>query len=326
MRIRLSNWKDEKRKCFDDIDNDESNLAKHVREKAMYRCITFNDGNVRLNNVMGTASGTVGACIASKGSSLLAFKLDDGECLTSSAIIPNRRDDDVGFHQKAVTCLSYCGSVIVSGSLDCTVRLWDASEFTMEVLPQEELDRRGVDGVTMKAPLPPKSRLLFTGHTRGISAVKATELLVASAAADMLLILWCPRSGAVFRQIKGFDMSVLTINFHEGSMSCGCADGLVRVWSLNPTARNPVGGLRPLYSNVCEDEGPISAVCHTSMEVLCGHRSGKVSSWSLVTEESIFVVQPHALAISCMQMDSVKVVTASFDGYIKVSAPAHCLG
>lgn len=325
MRTRLSNYQDDQATFREDIEVEEGGLSKAIRRTAVYRCMTFNDANVRLNTVTGSASGTAGAVIACKDSNLLSFQLGDGRCLTSSAITPSDRSLlDFGFHSKPVTCLSYSGSTVVSGSMDHTVRVWDADDFVSEVLPYkkfQEIDAAG-DGKP-KPPQPPRSKLTFTVHSATVTAVKLTKGFVVSGGSDLLLLFWCVNTGTVFRQVKGFETSVLSLHVTDNAVSCGCTDGLARLWTYEPTTKNPIAGLKPLHSvNGTAADGSVSAVFHNALELLCGHRKGTIAAWNMLSGDLIFSVPAHTDTVTCLQSDTSKVVSCGFDGYIKVRGGA----
>lgn len=321
-RLRLSNCLDDQARCMEDLELEEGELARRVREVSNYRHIAFNGMNVKLNSVMGATTGSFSSCLASKSAALLAYALADGSCLTSSSNVAVGTPDDCGFHTKTISCISYNGNLVVTGSIDGSMRVWDAAGFAVEIvpLPSDSPLAKKSKAVLSKPPLPkaPKSTLLFNGHTAAVTVVHVEPAYVISGGAELCLLLWCPRVGTVFRQLRAFDTSVISLSVSGSTFSCGCTDGLVRVWNLAPSSRNPVGSLRAVIGFKCEDEGAVTSIAHSSLEIVCGHRLGMISCWNMDNGTNTYTVRPHSMAVTAIQVDTQRIVSCAFDGFVKV--------
>ncbi|MGE3288388.1 MAG: serine/threonine-protein kinase [Pseudonocardia sp.] len=176
--------------------------------------------------------------------------------------------------------------VVVSGSDDATVRVWDL-----------------VTGEPVGRPL--------TGHTDGVLAVAATELdgraVVASGSSDRTVRLWDLASGGPLGEpLTGHThyVSALAAVPGAGLVVSGGVDRTIRVWDL--ARRAPVG--EPLAGH----EGSVSALAVTSMGglvvIVSGSSDRTVRVWDLATGAPVGTpMLGHARTVSA-------VTTAELDG------------
>ncbi|MGE3664419.1 MAG: serine/threonine-protein kinase, partial [Pseudonocardia sp.] len=176
--------------------------------------------------------------------------------------------------------------VVVSGSDDATVRVWDL-----------------VTGEPVGRPL--------TGHTDGVLAVAATELdgraVVASGSSDRTVRLWDLGSGGPLGEpLTGHTHYVSALAAVPGArlVVSGGVDRTIRVWDL--ARRAPVG--EPLAGH----EGSVSALAVTSMGglvvIVSGSSDRTVRVWDLATGAPVGTpMLGHARTVSA-------VTTAELDG------------
>ncbi|SZF06105.1 unnamed protein product [Blumeria hordei] len=95
---------------------------------------------------------------------------------------------------------------ILTGALDCTVRLWDVST-----------------GLCLRT---------FFGHLEGIWALAADTLRVVTGAEDKLLKVWDIRSGRCEKTFSGHVGSITCIGLSDSRMCTGSEDSEVRMYSF----------------------------------------------------------------------------------------------
>ena len=103
------------------------------------------------------------------------------------------------------------GSLLASGSLDSTVRLWNISSGT--------------------------ERRVLKGHSQSVRSVAFSRdgTTLASGSNDATVYLWDVSSGTERDVLKGHSQSVLSVAFSpDGSMlASGSEDGTVRLWHVS---------------------------------------------------------------------------------------------
>ena len=125
-------------------------------------------------------------------------------------------------HTRRVSSVSFSpdGSLIVSGSSDYTVRVWDASSGECVVLGS----LWGGSG-----PL--------EGHTSGVNSVSFSPdgSLIVSGAGDNTVRVWDLSSGGLLKTLEGHRSDVRSVSFSpDGShIVSGSDDRTVRVWDLS---------------------------------------------------------------------------------------------
>ncbi len=116
-------------------------------------------------------------------------------------------------HTDGVMCLQYNDKlqhpsfpVLISGSYDRTVRVWNA-ETGQEVL-----------------------RLL--GHTRAVRALQFDECKLVTGSMDHTLRLWNWRTGQCIRTLEGHSAGVVCLAFDSNVLVSGSVDRTVKVWNF----------------------------------------------------------------------------------------------
>lgn len=166
-----------------------------------------------------------------------------------------------------ICCSRLKESFLVTGSQDCTVKLWPLPEAllakstaadsgpvllqaqttrrchdkdinSLAVSPNDKLLATGSQDRTAKLWALPQCQLLgvFTGHRRGLWNVQfsPTDQVLATASADGTIKLWALQDFSCLKTFEGHDASVLKVAFvSRGSqlLSSG-SDGLLKLWTI----------------------------------------------------------------------------------------------
>ncbi|XP_067089760.1 transducin beta-like protein 3 [Osmerus mordax] len=163
----------------------------------------------------------------------------------------------------SVTCSRMKETFVVSGSQDCTIKVWDLPEGIVDsgsdmheltarltekahdkdvnsvaVSPNDKLVASGSQDRTAKLwSLADMSLLgVFRGHRRGIWAVVFSPMdqVLATASADGTVKLWSLQDCSCLKTFEGHDASVLKIIFvcRGTQLLTSGSDGLVKLWTI----------------------------------------------------------------------------------------------
>ncbi|KAL2917784.1 SCF ubiquitin ligase complex subunit cdc4 [Polyrhizophydium stewartii] len=164
-------------------------------------------------------------------------------------------------HTASVRAVAGQGNVVVSGSYDCTVRVWNLSkgvcEFVFEghrekvysVGYSHEL-RRAVSGsldTTIRVWCTRTGIPLFTleGHTSLVGLLELSPRILVSAAADATLRIWSPVTGQCLATLTGHP-NAITCFHHDPRYNriVSGADGGIKIWELSSFGytNGPTGG------------------------------------------------------------------------------------
>lgn len=162
---------------------------------------------------------------------ILSHLLDPPSVARPAPVIPTPRQEnrsqtltpsslELKGHTDHIACVAVSpdGKHILSGSDDCTIRIWDAQT-----------------GIPVLEPL----RM----HTRGVLTVAFSPdgTRFASGAKDLVVLLWDTVTGRVIaRPFKGHTNSTLSLGFSPDGkrMVAGCIDETIRIWNTEKEVDN----------------------------------------------------------------------------------------
>ncbi|KAI8823647.1 WD40-repeat-containing domain protein [Fimicolochytrium jonesii] len=155
-------------------------------------------------------------------------------------------------HSDSVRAIAGYGNTLVSGSYDCTVRVWDLGTGAVSFICRghrqkvysvgysHEL-RRAVSGsmdATVRIWCTRTGAQLFNleGHTSLVGLLELSPQYLVSAAADATLRIWSPTTGQCLANLTGHSAAI-TCFHHEPRLNriVSGSDGGVKVWELNST-------------------------------------------------------------------------------------------
>jgi F-box and WD-40 domain protein CDC4 len=155
-------------------------------------------------------------------------------------------------HQKSIRAMAAYGDTIVSGSSDCTARVWKIS--TGEVVH------------------------ILTGHTHIIYSVVLDHenRRCVSGSLDQSVRTWCLNTGSCLLSLKGHTSLVGHLQLNHELLVSGASDGTIRIW--NPDN----GGCQAILRHT----GTITAIQHDGREVISGS-DRMLKMWDVETGECL---------------------------------------
>nr|CAD7574462.1 unnamed protein product [Timema californicum] len=214
-------------------------------------------------------------------------------CWNNSIILYNlefgRIVDSIRAHEDAVSCLCWTNStqMLVSGSWDCSIRIWQGMAEGKRIKPATAL----------------VAQLDHDAHITCLDITRDGELLV-SGTQEGDLFLWYMESHLLKQKMQGHSGSVYAASFSPDSkklVSCG-EDGSFKVVDLS------TGML--LYSKTLEEE--LRCLCWDGFTLLLGGSLGSLYVWDLILVQlkikicahsglfKVMLMHPLAYRLSCV--------------------------
>ena len=112
-----------------------------------------------------------------------------------------------GHDDHVITCLQFCGSRIVSGSDDGTLKVWSA-----------------ISGKCLRT---------LVGHTGGVWSSQLSGNVIVSGSTDRTLKVWNADTGYCMHTLYGHSSTVRCMDMHDSTVVSGSRDGTLRVWDTS---------------------------------------------------------------------------------------------
>ena len=292
LGIRISNTVDDLDEIYERLDTENGGLMKRVLGNddtaAPLRFICFNPSNTRGNDVLGECTGGINRFVAASGKRWYAFDMN-GTCFRTTG--GDEEGSHLGppvSHTRAITAMCFYNTRIYTGSLDCTVRVWELEEH---------------DCVKC-----------LEGHKGAISCVDADAFKIVSASSDLQIRIWSALSPFRCLQIViGHQRSVLCVHKPSGSMfATGSSDCEVKVWKIVGNSRTPVKRVlcrHSLLGHGCS----VTAVQMSAAEVVSGGANGKIIIWSADDGTRLRTMDAHKGSILVLRFDTIKIISGGSD-------------
>ncbi len=238
-------------------------------------------------------------------------------------------------HVDGVSSVSFSadGTRIVSGSDDCTAKVWDARTGT----PLLEL--RGHAGCVWSASFNPDATrivtsslddtakvwdartgtplLLMEGHTNGVQSLSFSPdgTRIVTGSYDKTAKVWDARTGTTLRELKGHAGYVESVSFSpDGTrIVTGSLDGTAKVWDAETGT--------PLLELNGHESG-VSSVSFSpdATRIVTGSGDETVKVWDARTGTHSLSVTVHSGEVysASFSPDGARIITNSFDGTAKV--------
>ncbi|KAI9327236.1 WD40-repeat-containing domain protein, partial [Zopfochytrium polystomum] len=176
-------------------------------------------------------------------------------------------------HSASVRAIAGHGRVLISGSYDCTVRMWDLvsgecvrvflghRERVYSVGYCHELERAvsGSLDASVRVWCTKTGAALFNleGHTSLVGLLELSPKYLVSAAADTTLRVWSPTTGQCLATLNGHTAPITCLH-HDPTLNriVSGSEGGVKVWELSsadPGGSGGPNGPQPVYGHFLRD-------------------------------------------------------------------------
>jgi WD40 repeat protein len=336
LGIQASNAEDDISYMQEEITADQGELVRRVNENKRFRCFALNDANMETNDVLGGNSGGVPYFCAACESYVLVFDLLFGKCigvLNDDPLGHQKTILSLRYHEnrcysggadnvvcvweldktKTSTYLTCVGRLeghtasiwsidvdtvkIVTGSTDCSVRIWDVE--THECL-----------------------RIVERPHVRTITSLKIGPDLLATGGADMHVKIWELESTFkvpykhvnLFRRLRGgryggHQTPVTVINFAASELVSGDRAGVILVWNIST-------GLILRKLEDCHKHA-VRDLKFDATKIISVGNDGLVLITDISTGEHLQSLHGHEAEVLAVQYDSREILTLSVDNNVR---------
>ncbi|XP_074598050.1 F-box and WD-40 domain protein 7 [Brevipalpus obovatus] len=191
-----------------------------------------------------------------------------------------------GHDDHVITCLRFNpeSNIIVSGSDDCTLRVWSATT-----------------GRCLRT---------LTGHTGGVwsSQLSPSNILI-SGSTDRTLRVWNAMTGECHHVLFGHTSTVRCMALHGDKVVSGSRDATLRVWDINT-------------GECCHvlpgHQAAVRCVQYNGKIAVSGAYDNAVRVWDVEKELCMYVLEGHVNRVYSLQFDGETIVSGSLDTFIFV--------
>ncbi|KAI9323876.1 WD40-repeat-containing domain protein [Dichotomocladium elegans] len=186
-------------------------------------------------------------------------------------------------HQGSVFCLKYKDNILVSGSSDSTVVVWDINHLR----PIKQLK----------------------GHTNGVTAVCFDDQHIISASKDKTIRIWDFATGQLVRIITGHDGPVNSIELEGDRLVSGSGDSTLRMWDIRTGTciRKFVG-----------HEHGVTCIRFDGTRIVSGSNDQTIKVWDAETGLNTMTLYGHTGLVRSLQFDHEKIVSSGYDRTVRV--------
>ncbi|XP_044755207.1 F-box/WD repeat-containing protein 7 [Coccinella septempunctata] len=188
-----------------------------------------------------------------------------------------------GHDDHVITCLQFCGSRIVSGSDDNTLKVWSVTS-----------------GKCLRT---------LVGHTGGVWSSQMSGNTIISGSTDRTLKVWDIETGACKHTLLGHTSTVRCMHLHGNKVVSGSRDATLRIWNIESGAC-----LNVLVGHMAA----VRCVQYDGKLVVSGAYDYSVKVWNPDKGECLHTLQGHTNRVYSLQFDGVYVVSGSLDTSIRV--------
>jgi WD40 repeat protein len=231
-------------------------------------------------------------------------------------------------HNAGVWCLKMHDHKMVSGSADCTVKIWNINKRFRNVKTL-----RGHAGVVKCIDYDPengrvasgscdgiiriwdihktkkKCATVLEGHNNWVRGLQMCGNVLVSASSDRTLRAWNITTKQCVSAYDGHSNYVRCLQFTGDRMISGSADNTIRVWDMNTSQCTQV--LRG-HSSV------IRALQFEGNRVVSASADCTLGIWDLNSEKCVTSLYGHTLPLWCMNFEGNRLVSGSGDRTLKV--------
>ncbi|MCJ1307295.1 hypothetical protein MMC25_000941 [Agyrium rufum] len=205
------------------------------------------------------------------------------------------------YHHGSILCLQFDETMMVTGSSDRTLLLWDITPLGSDTSP----DRNG--------NLEYKAYKRLRHHSAGVLDVCFDAKIVVSCSKDALICLWDRATGNLLNVLRGHLGPVNAVQLRGSSLVSCSGDGLAKLWNLT--------------SNTCVKEFASRARGMACVEfspdgrtILAAGNDNVIFQFDANTGELVRELEGHKLLVRSLHLDwrNARVVSGSYDTCVKV--------
>jgi WD40 repeat protein len=242
-----------------DADSNTS-YYKNAKPERKVQCVSLSPDGTKL--MSGNTDGTLTLWDVETGCIQYTFN----GCTTSlyDHFTGNVNDDFDG-HTNPVSCLAWSanGKLLISGSQDCTLRLWDIEKH-----------------ITLK---------IFRGQKSSITSIawsKDERQLISSGVYENTLYLWNMDTGAIYKKFEkhtGLGVYKIVLSDNSQLLVSGGTDNILRLWDIN------TGTVLKIFRGHT-DWVRCVAFSPDSKQLVSGSNDGTIRFWDIDTATSLITV------------------------------------
>ena len=225
-------------------------------------------------------------------------------------------------HHASVRCLQVDDTIVATGSMDASIRLWDLSQADYApygtpsqstIQEEDEADGLAYEEPDNEPPLPQPqpsgmrncALTTLSGHVAEITALNFRGETLVSGSADKTLRQWDLTKG---RCVQTLDVL----------WAAAQASATINTTSTsNPTSNS--SGFRTTGSRIPDQSADfVGALQFFDAALACGTADGMVRLWDLRSGHVHRSLVGHTGAVSCLQFDETMLATGSADRSIRV--------
>jgi F-box/WD-40 domain protein MET30 len=169
-------------------------------------------------------------------------------------------------HTDGVSCLQFNDCILVSGSYDHTIRIWDIES-----------------GECLR---------VLRGHERSVRALQFDETKLITGSMDGTLKVWNMQTGECLRTLMRHSDGVTSLNFCGDILVSGSADQTIRVWNFRTAECFSLEGHSDVVNQV---------VLYNTQYVISCSDDTTVRHWDITTKQCIRQYIGHAGPVLCLQ-------------------------
>ncbi|EUB55961.1 F-box/WD repeat-containing protein [Echinococcus granulosus] len=188
-------------------------------------------------------------------------------------------------HTGSVLCLQYEGNLLISGSSDSKVRIWDLS--TGECL--HILDK----------------------HYEAVLHLRFRNNVLVTCSKDRNIAVWdmdaLPKEIHLRVILSGHRAAVNVVDFDERYIVSASGDRTIKVWQTDTSTTSPV---RTLSGH----RRGIACLQYRAPYVVSGSSDFTIRIWAIETGVCFRVLEGHDELVRCIRFDSKRIVSGAYDG------------
>lgn len=191
-------------------------------------------------------------------------------------------------HTDTVRCLQVDGTILISGSYDNTLKIWNL--------------KTGVCINTLR------------GHTDSVLCLQFDNEKIVSGSADRTIRIWNFKTGESLKQLEGHTGSITCLHFNSQRIISGSLDFDIKFWNL--TTGQCVNTLDWITKE--GHTGAIRCLKADNQKIISCSDDKTIKIWNIETGERYVTLKNHSDGVTCLQFNDYYILSGSYDRTIKL--------